>query len=316
MPPSSAPIAVRARVADEAWRPLLEEGRVAEAVVDTVFERSLNIAFDGGLLTVLGQSGRRAPGAMLTSLPGVRGVHAGTALERVEETLVIGRLRIDCSRVEFFSSRVEPLEGPISATPADLEALPSAYARPGSFLPGTDETPFEDALSSRLAGARSSFQDAFRRDLRAAGHRLLEEASASRSEDQPDGQALALAISELVGLGRGLTPSGDDYLVGALATLALAPGQRASVARERLASRVRARAVGTGEHATTTAVSRHFLLGACRREFHCDLADAARVLLTGAGDASGPLARTAGIGSTSGTDALFGLVDTLRILIE
>ena len=69
-----------------------------------------------------------------------------------------------------------------------------------------------------------------------------------------------------------------------------------------------------GDHAATTAVSQHFLRAACRGEFHEDLASAGREILLGEDRTNGAVARAVSIGSTSGTDALFGLVDGIRVI--
>ncbi len=303
MPPRPSPKAPLARFADEAWRPLLLGGATpVEARVDTAFERSLNISFEGGLLTVLTESGRRAPGAMITTLSDVRGVHPEAPVELSEHTLVIGRLELDCSQLTFFDCAVGPVGLTRAPVAAVFGAMLARHARPGSFVPGEPETPFERAITTRLDAARN----AFCAQLRSA-------ASAVAQQQQIDAEAMRHAVASLVGLGFGLTPSGDDYLVGALAALTLAPGAVASQVRDLVSACVFALASQRGDHAATTAVSQHFLLAACRGEFHEDLASAGREILLGGDRADDAVARAVSIGSTSGTDALFGLVDGIRV---
>lgn len=100
-----------------------------------------------------------------------------------------------------------------------------------------------------------------------------------------------------------MTPTGDDYLVGALAVLSLS----GSPLLPTLAAAVRAHA------AATTTVGRHFLLAAADGRFHHDVTLAATAALTGSATAERDYARLAELGSTSGTDTLTGIHDTLVV---
>lgn len=120
----------------------------------------------------------------------------------------------------------------------------------------------------------------------------------------PDG--LTPAAAALIGLGTGLTPSGDDYLVGALAVLTLHPAT--STLRRLLAHAVTVKAD------TTTPVGGHYLRAAADRCFHHDITRAARCAVTGSDDLEAAFEAVAAIGSTSGTDTLTGIVDTLDAL--
>lgn len=304
MPPPTGRNAHRARFADEAWRPVLLGGESLDgAMVDTVFERSLNITRGGGLLAILTESGRRSPGAMITTLSDIRGVRPGTPVEFGKHTLVIGRLELDCSLTTFFDCATEPVELINAPSAEELDAILARHARPGSFLAGGAETPFERAIAERLKETR----DAFCSQLQSA-------ALVAARRGQPDAEAMRYAVAGLVGLGFGLTPSGDDYLVGVLAALALTPGGVARAVRDLVAACVLPLASERGGRAATTAVSRHFLRAACRGEFHEDLSDSGRKLMLGEDRTDDALARVVSIGSTSGTDALFGLVDGVRTL--
>lgn len=305
MPPHSTPKAPLALFADEAWRPLLLRGDagLARAKVATAFERSLNISFERGLLTILTESGRRAPGAMITTLLDVRGVHPETPVEFSDSTLVIGRLELDCSGLTFFDCAAGPVRPATAPGAAALDAILAQHARPGSFLPRDAETPFEQAVTARLDAAR----DAFCTQLRSA-------ALAAAQQEQPDIKAMRHTVTNLVGLGFGLTPSGDDYLVGVLAALTLTPGAAAQQVRDLVSACVFPLASQRSGQAATTAVSQHFLRAACRGEFHEDLASAGLEILLGEDRANDAVARAVSIGSTSGTDALFGLIDGIRAI--
>jgi hypothetical protein len=108
----------------------------------------------------------------------------------------------------------------------------------------------------------------------------------------------------LIGLGAGLTPSGDDFLVGALGLLdALA---------ERKVHAALARAIADVSPASTSALSHCFLraaaAGHCGEHLHCAVAS----VISGKPDAA--IAAVRNIGHSSGWDMLAGIVTTLRIV--
>lgn len=141
--------------------------------------------------------------------------------------------------------------------------------------------------------------------------------SLHRSVLAGDTPGLHAAITQLLGLGPGLTPSGDDFLTG-LALLAAQPGSRitgyVTAAREvleRLPDR-------------TTRLSRTTLREALRGRTRQSLLDALHPLLApaepGAAELSRrlrpPVDRVLAIGHTSGADLLSGLLAGLRLEAE
>ena len=117
---------------------------------------------------------------------------------------------------------------------------------------------------------------------------------------------LKQAAGALVGLGQGLTPSGDDLLVGCLAWLARRPEMRGC--RDGLAEARRPRL------ATTTTVSRHYLIEALAGRVSEPLA-----LLADALDAPRPalpvceaVEAALVIGASSGADGIAGLLAAAR----
>jgi hypothetical protein len=110
------------------------------------------------------------------------------------------------------------------------------------------------------------------------------------------------AVSDLMGLGPGLTPSGDDFLTGALAALA-AVGQtnmRAALARAVVAAAGR-----------TSPLSASLLRAAAAGHVGENLHTMVAAIITG--DADGAIAAATRIGHTSGWDALAGAVMTAQI---
>lgn len=124
-----------------------------------------------------------------------------------------------------------------------------------------------------------------------------------------DADRAALALGQLAGLGPGLTPSGDDFIVGYLAALwsrcSFEPALRSFLAAlggplERFAAR-------------SNLISRQFLLDAVAGEFSESLADLVSAIAVGhVGRALASAGRVVRIGHSSGADALTGLLFGLR----
>jgi hypothetical protein len=109
------------------------------------------------------------------------------------------------------------------------------------------------------------------------------------------------AVRDLIGLGHGLTPSGDDFLIGALAMLDALDqtNMRAALARAVVAAADR-----------TSPLSASFLRAAAAGHVGENLHTIIAAILTGDADAAFAAARR--IGHTSGWDALTGAVVTAR----
>lgn len=123
------------------------------------------------------------------------------------------------------------------------------------------------------------------------------------------GDAVAL-LPRLVGLGEGLTPSGDDLLIGLLAVTHFG-----SVALDQgLVSRVQllATAIAARAPRATTAVSAHYLRQAAQGAFSERAEAAATALLSGLSSPD-PLTQLLTSGHSSGTDTLIGMVFGLKL---
>ncbi|MEU6009212.1 DUF2877 domain-containing protein [Streptomyces sp. NPDC047453] len=128
---------------------------------------------------------------------------------------------------------------------------------------------------------------------------------------------MASAITQLLGLGPGLTPAGDDFLTG-MALLAAQPGSHLSAYVEAV------HGVLDRHPDRTTPLSRITLREALRGRARQSLLDLLHRLLVPDGrDAARPaehlrvpVCRVLGIGHTSGTDLLSGLLTGLRLEAE
>jgi len=150
-----------------------------------------------------------------------------------------------------------------------------------------------DALSSRLIRSFNEARDAILRG---------------------DYEGIANALIALIGLGPGLTPSGDDLVGGVVACLVwqahlgCIPGELA----HRLIEAVRAVAP-----TRTTRISARLLWHACEGSLYVPAMGLGAALLSGIIDAIGqPATRLFSIGNTTGIDLATGLVIGALISIE
>lgn len=123
-----------------------------------------------------------------------------------------------------------------------------------------------------------------------------------------DPVAAGHAADRLLGLGPGLTPSGDDVLAGTLsAGMTLLTAMGAAGGRHAAVLRAVAAEVVVAAPRRTTALSASLLAHAARREMAAPASDLV-VALAGRGDIDGCLRRLLGVGHTSGRDLAIGVV--------
>ena len=257
--------------------------------VHSVFARAINVEWrepGGALLTLHGPAPLAAPFAVALAVwPEDRPLRAWARAWELEPgmpvlaragRLVAGGLEIDWRCAHVLDLRVPPCAEDAEATRA------------------------------RLAGALAEFDHlAGAAGLAAPSGRAARAAAAAAIRDR-DPLALAQAARSLMGLGEGLTPAGDDWLVGMLAGLHRL-AQRWALEGGHLSS------VLVGEApARTTTVGAAFLAHALTGEF----SEPVRDLVTAG---SLPRARAAGarlavMGATSGADTLAGMRATLDAL--
>ncbi len=238
--------------------------------VHSVFERAVNIrAHDDRLLTLHGPGPLAAPFAMaLEHLPPIGSMEPGMAVERIDRQLIFRSLRGDL-RLAWRGARVADLSivlasdrGPLAAALLDA---PLPAGAPALSSPSAIEA------WRRLAGG-------------------------IRKGDWPSFVDGAL---RLIGLGEGLTPAGDDCLVGVLAVMRrFRPGfllRHPDIGH----------AIASAARGGTTAVAREFLLHALDGAFSEGVIALASAPTTGA--AQSALARLLTMGATSGADTAAGM---------
>ena len=241
-------------------------------VVHSVFERALNLMWhDGHLLTLQGPGSRAAPFAAAGErLP--RGVREESTVWRDSDFIRIGEARLDWREAALVDTALaESRDGPGPALSRLIE-MPS-----GGWSRGLDGPQGQRARRQMSDGLRC-------RD-------------AARFLDGALG---------LVGLGEGLTPAGDDCLVGTLAVVHRFARPWLLDHPEIRSTLERAASLGT------TTVAREFIAHALAGHFAEDLVD---LLTAGSaaavGEASTRLLRT---GATSGADTLVGIRFALSAL--
>jgi len=257
--------------------------------VHSVFSRACNIALDDGrLLTLLAAEQGNAPNAVrLETPPGFTFDRALRTGERIG--CRAGVMRFGQAGISVRLASAHPWRHDLDGLCADLRA-PSVFAawraarrclrRHETANPATDLTGLSVPPGRALALWR-----------------------AARAQDIDAGAA---ALRGLVGCGMGLTPAGDDIVVGFFA------GLRATMCAD---DKRMAYCTALGENARTLAdrtnpISGAYLVHAANGGFAEPIARLASAIADGAGeDAIVRAARPAlGVGATSGEDGVRGLL--------
>jgi hypothetical protein len=243
-------------------------------VVHSSFERAVNLLMAGELWTVLGAQQRDAPFGIRLALGGAAAAFAVKAADRVQVRagyLRMGPHVVDCRTATRWA--------------------PARWSAPASGLAARVSLVEQKALPRAWPGSHD------------IAHDLL---SALRGSDSD----LACAMRRSVGRGPGLTPSGDDVLLGMLTVLTSGAAGPAAVP---VASRLIG-AFAPLQHSTPD-VSRHLLNQAARGLPGRALHELGKALWEGAPDdvLSDALQSVLDTGYTSGADACLGLAAACRL---
>jgi len=249
------------------------------------------------------------PGALVIAIESVGGVPAGI-LVRGSTNLVALGVRPGMS--------FEPTPGGWSIPPAGIRIDVTGAATWSPALPRTARLVRGPDLASRVAVARAITS----RSARAGGLWPSER----RSSEEPwliraralidalldglrndDGDRATGAALGLVGLGIGLTPSGDDYLIGMLAGLEATGHPLHGILAVAVAEDVAARTTRVGAAGLT-----HASLGAYPERLHDVLVAVASEAATSR-DLGRAVERAMEFGATSGSDTLAGLFAALDL---
>ena len=319
----------RALRADRAWADPL--ARAARGAVHSSFDHALNVSVGDELLTVVTAGTPPMPGALVCDAARLPRLAPGTPVRLGRGAVRAGRWTVHVAGAEVVDCRVEPVaeadlargRAPGAAARAagnDAARLPLEALRdatPGSFVLREAPSPAERVVHRRLHAGADALRRALTRCLAGGDDAGGAHAGGAASQPRSDAHApapraaeLTPAVHGLLGLGAGLTPSGDDYLVGALAVLHQTPGAPARAAAAGVAAGL--------DHLAdaTTAVGAQYLRAAAGSRFHRDIAAAARAALTRPADVPDAFAAVRRIGSTSGTDTLLGIAHTAAAVLD
>lgn len=272
--------------------------RTGTAQVTAVFARSLYVERNGRLACIGSPAIGNGPlNAVLSISPPDRwldGISPGTSVVVDKNAIVIGKLTFDTTHAHLW----QPLDWPTPNRPtllaADLSRLIDSTRQKApedglfrcALLP---ETTSPTTPVARIAAPRIACLIAW-----------LEETLAATPECPSPPPP-----TDLLGLGPGLTPSGDDLLAGVVVALR-------SVREADTADRL-AQALLTTAPAATTSLSAQLLAAAAEGFAHEALHDLLIALLTAdLPAANSALARLDRIGHTSGWDAAAGAILALR----
>jgi hypothetical protein len=267
--------------------------------VDAVFNNACNLAMDdGALVTVLApQAGNVAHGIRLISrFPHDKGLKIGMAIYLDAQNLVFGDASIE---VLLSTARVWAPE--LRAGLCDWQR----HARNAALF-------VRDLLYRHCRQSGSEFLQTVLGLAQPATPLSLKVSAVLRqlrfAVDAGDRACALNAVAKLVGLGPGLTPAGDDFIIGWLAGLALQANSRTEL------ELLQAMCIGIEQlrHATTSVSSQH-LDDACALMFSERLSDLCVAIARGAPPTALDMRLRAqlAVGATSGADAAAGLMFAL-----
>lgn len=259
----------------------------ARARVHSVFLRACNIETEAGeLVTVVSPGSGNLPHGIRCAAPFAR-LRQGQAANLESATLHFpaAQILVDFSRAAVWNGRVA------AVSPGLRGAEAQRVLR--------DHAPDQGVALALFSSAR--LHSALERALLARMARTLP--ILARATETRDAGAVVSALSALVGLGPGLTPAGDDFIVGYLAAL-----WSRSRHEPGIAALLRALAVPVGQMSLlTNAISRQMLLDALQGHFAERLTEVVRCICA-VGDVAGATMRALEVGHSSGADALCGLL--------
>jgi hypothetical protein len=270
-------------------------GKSQVGQIVAVFERACVLALqDGQMIALLTRSvGNVAHGVRLNCNPRLdRIIQIGLSTRVTRQEVTIGSVTVGLSGARVWSANLRPGMGrkrkTLAAALLARQLLRERNAHRSELLATVLRLP-------RPASALSGWIAATLPQLSRATQRL---------EHQP----ALLLLSKLVGLGPGLTPAGDDFIIGWLAGVMLLAGTPAEIEFLNVVSSGLRCLSGS-----TTPISRAHLQDATAGEFSELLSDVCFALASGAPEAklAESLSRQLAVGATSGADAAAGLMFAL-----
>ncbi|HEY8198143.1 MAG TPA: DUF2877 domain-containing protein [Candidatus Limnocylindrales bacterium] len=252
-------------------RPLAER---PDGLVHSIFASAVNVSVGGRLLTIVEPAAGRLPWG-LTVISGADftafGLRPGDRVEMTPARLRFVRtgLQVDLGPARGWDPTIRKIDRP---APAERLSMAAELTPVGGLGRAADDPLRAWAAITSLRSAAGAM----------------------------DGKLLDRASQTLIGRGPGLTPSGDDVLVGFNAAMAAADHPLARAAALRIAVTARGR---------TTDVAQSYHDAAARGAYAEHLHDVIQALVAVDGDTLEPaIARMLAWGATSGADTLLGIL--------
>lgn len=274
--------------------------------IHSVFRHVLNIAFlEGGLGFIVGPEVGKGPLSICVDIPEhidlvSLGLDTGLIVSRVADLIVIGTnvLAVSIKEAALWESNL--LFTNVLRMPRDIErnlmtlrevAVSSGKHSGLGQLIELSESDFSDVACKMEPVAQLALPHILR---------LLKAIKSYNTNN------IMESVMHLIGLGPGLTPAGDDLLIGLmLSMLYFAENLNINTARVRNVNR----AIISCVHARTTSVSQEFLIQAAIGNANEQILNLIEALLIRESYDVEQVARTVlAIGGTSGTDTVLGVL--------
>lgn len=275
----------------------------ASGHVHSVFHRVCNLAWGDWLIPLHTADTGRLPGGVLVhgdvdfTRLGLR-PGAPAAWKPDQQCLYAGHHPVSLGRAATV---------PASAT-ALVEPTPAVLAERCVQLTNLVRRHGRGTVGTYLATAGLPIKDAVAEAVWARGRRLCE------SLLEGDDRAIRRNLESILGLGAGLTPAGDDFVMGLMATVTYA--RRTLGPMQAKGARLLLESVSSLAPRLTTQISSHYLRLGAMGAFSERLEKAALRLLDGAvGEELEPaVVRLLESGHSSGTDTAVGLYFGMQVL--
>lgn len=260
--------------------------------VHSVFERVINLQHDdGALVTLASRDLDNAPATLRLDVAGFAGagLAAGDHVTITDQRIAIGsvEMRIDgAASWQTLLPAWTPETTRLRRNLAELRAVPAAALR-----------------------AKNAHHTASALDISVAQALQQRAALLCDALRHGDGEAACAFARDLIGFGPGLTPSGDDFLVGLFVVLHL-PGSPAPCPTDFC------EAVMAGIESRTNAISAAALKAAARGQVRECIQGLLRALMTGTPQSlRTALAQVLAIGSSSGADIVAGMLSGFDLIL-
>lgn len=259
---------------------------VQSGYVHSVYRKTINVIFDRQLLSIQARGTIASPISLISNLDeaalGALCFQRGMEISVFEKSIHPSRQMLDMTHCGIWNAELsEDRAGAVDAK--YIENCLSALMPTGGFadLMLPDGSLWKQRLAAKEAAE------------------LLDSATASTRAGDVSGAANKLC--ELIGLGEGLTPSGDDFLCGVLAAAYLFGGNASElcgVLRPRITERL----------SQTNDISAAFLKCACAGQFSRPIIELQQNV-----DLERSHKNFSAIGHSSGADTLSGILYAARI---